>query len=105
MAKTATHKLDSARRPGKRLTVSVPAELVRPLEDLARREDRSLSAQIVTIVRRYLQDDEALLREAIARANRGEVRTLPEDGLEAARRAIKNGASTEEVIRAFTGDR
>jgi hypothetical protein len=90
-----------AHRSGKRLTVAVPAELVEPLERLARQEDRSVSAQIVNIVRQYLQSDEALLRDAIERARRGEVTTLPEGGLEAARRAIKSGAPTDDVMSAL----
>jgi predicted transcriptional regulator len=92
-----------AGRAARRLTVAVPAELVEPLERLARREDRSLSGQIVNIVRRHLTD-EALLQGAIERANRGEVFTLPETGIEDARRAIAEGVSTDEVMRAFTGD-
>lgn len=102
MTGTAVKPGGSAHRAGKRLTVSVPAELVEPLEQLARREDRTLSAQIVNIVRHFLQDDEALLRSAIERANRGEVATLREGSLEATRSAIKAGASTDDVMRAFT---
>jgi predicted transcriptional regulator len=92
---------------GKRLTVAVPAELVAPLERLARQEDRSVSAQIVNIVRRHLQrqEDDAALEAAIARADRGEVATLPDGAIEAARRALLDGASTDEVMRAFTGAR
>jgi predicted transcriptional regulator len=92
---------------GKRLTVAVPAELVAPLERLARREDRSVSAQIVHIVRRHLQrqEDDALLDAAIARADRGEVATLPEGAIEAARLALQDEAPTDEVMRAFTGAR
>lgn len=95
MAKTMT---------GKRLTVALPADLVKPLERLAEQEDRSLSAQIVNIVRRHLQakEDWELLDEAIASADRGEAFVLREGAIRATRQAILDGKSTDEVMEEFT---
>jgi hypothetical protein len=39
---------------GRRFTVSVPADLVQPLEAAAAQEDRSVSGQIVNIIRQWL---------------------------------------------------
>ena len=39
---------------GKRFTVTVPADLVQPLEATAAQEDRSVSGQIVNILRQWL---------------------------------------------------
>jgi hypothetical protein len=98
--------------PPKRLSVTIPGELVAPLETMAAREDRSVGAQIINIVRRYFEriDDEnrayeTRLREAIAAADRGEVVTIPEGGLEAAMEAMDRGASADEVMGALTGAR
>ena len=88
---------------GRRLTVSVPSELIEPLERLAREEDRTLSGQIVNIVRRHLQNDEVLLRQALDRASHGQVSTLRDGAIEATRAAITAGQSTDAVMRAFTG--
>ena len=72
---------------GKRYTVSVPKELVGPLEAAAAGQDRSVSGQIVSILRQWVSrhrrdvvvsDEEfnALKREAAALAA-GEADTLP----------------------------
>jgi hypothetical protein len=41
------------RAEGKRITVSVPGDLIGPLEEMAASEDRSVSGQIVNIIRQW----------------------------------------------------
>jgi hypothetical protein len=72
---------------GKRVTVSLPAELVEPLEKSAASEDRSLSGQIVNIIRQWAAgrrrsvtvsdaEFESLVREVRDHAARDD-RTVP----------------------------
>jgi hypothetical protein len=97
----------------KRVTVYLPEDLVEPLERFSKENDRSVSAQIVSLVRQYIEeqvarreaqrrDDWRLLQEAVARADRGETYVLRDGVIAAAQQALVDGKPTDEVMAEWT---
>jgi hypothetical protein len=77
-----------------KLQVRLPADLHRELRLRADASERSLNGEIVYALKRYVaataMDDERRLREALARADRGErLATVTQEDLAAIRREIE----------------
>jgi metal-responsive CopG/Arc/MetJ family transcriptional regulator len=84
----------------KRFTVSVPADLVQPLEAAAAREDRSVSGQIVNIIRQWL----ARQRRSVVVSDEEFASLIRETREAAARNDGSVPATLEQLIdRSFRG--
>lgn len=81
------------------MTINVPPDLVQPLEALAADEDRSVSGQIVNIVRRYFQArEDDIVRARLASAEQGHVVPLTDEMLATLRREIEAGTPADEAL-------
>lgn len=91
--------MDTAVLCGKRVTINVPPDLVQPLETLAAGEERSVSGQIVNIVRRYFQArEDEIVRARLASAEQGHVGPLTDEMLAILRREIEAGTPADEAL-------
>jgi hypothetical protein len=91
--------METAAARGKRLSINVPPDLVRPLEALAAREDPSMSGQVVNIVRRYLQaQGDDIVRDRLARVDQGHTVPLTDEMLAALRHEIAASTPADEAL-------
>ncbi|MBI3971859.1 MAG: toxin-antitoxin system HicB family antitoxin [Chloroflexi bacterium] len=82
------------------LTLRLPYSLHAAAVELAAREDRTLNNLVVHLLRREAaREDERLLREAIAQADRGEGIVVAAEMRRRLRAEIEAGTNAEEALR------
>src|SRR5687767_15974169 len=86
------------------VVIHLPVDLRDQLREQAAGRQRTLNDEIIDAVRHHLgveavgTDDEALLREAIAEADRGATQPLRPDAMATLRKEIRRGASADEAL-------
>jgi hypothetical protein len=99
--------MQTSAKASSKVVVRLPAELHERLRAQAAANERSLNGEIVDALERHvttpagqpaLSEDEARLREAIARSERGETDPLTREALATLRREIKRGTPADEAL-------
>ena len=90
----------AAAEPIVSLTVRLPHSLHAAAVELAAREDRTLNNLMVHLLRREAaREDERLLKEAIARADRGEGIEVTDEMRRQLRAEIEAGTDADEALK------
>ena len=99
--------MSSSDKANSKLMIRMPIDLHQRLREQAEANERSLNGEIVYALKRYVTapagqaaspDDEARLRDAIARSERGETHPLTREMLATLTREIKSGTPTDEAL-------